>query len=97
MSLNGSYDGVPSSEASMQGECSIDVALRTVSACGVVAYNSLVFAEKDCLFLERTARLADSSAGSLPSQATAFSCCPSWYNALESTQCCLNALGICEC
>ena len=85
MSLNGSYDGIASSEASLQGECSIDVALRTVSACGVVAYKSLVFAEKDYLFLERTARLADSSAGLLPSQATAFPCCPSWYNAFEST------------
>ncbi len=67
MSLNGSHEGMQASATALQGECSGELALRTVTAHGVVPYEAILRAEADLVFLERAASLADSSAGMQPS------------------------------
>ena len=53
-----------------QHRCRVSAArcfvLRTVTPSSVVAYQCVLYAEADFAFLERTARLADSSAGVQP-------------------------------
>ena len=66
MSLNGSHEGMQVSAIALQGECSGELTLRTVTAHGVVPYEAILRAEVDLVFLERAAVLADSSAGMQP-------------------------------
>ena len=66
MSLNGSHEGMQASATALQGECSGELALRTVTAHGVVPYEAILCAEVDLVFLEQAAVLADSSAGMQP-------------------------------
>ena len=66
MSSNGSHEGMQASATALQGECSSELALRTVTAHGVVPYEAILRAEVDLVFLEQAAVLADSSAGRQP-------------------------------